>query len=79
MWPIDKGEWLRSLARKLHVERQHIAAVGDSINDRHLLTAASLRFFVGNKKPPSIHGLRVKEDGDILRVAQEILEAWSLI
>jgi phosphoserine phosphatase len=77
VWPSDKGRWLRSLAKERQVQRHRIAAVGDSIKDRHLLYAASLRFFVGDGFPPTIRGLRVRREGDILGITREILGAWS--
>ena len=77
VWPDDKGRWLRALAKQSRVDRQHIAAVGDSVNDRHLLSAASLRFFVGTGEAPATSGIRLRRKGDILRIAEEIVECWS--
>jgi phosphoserine phosphatase len=76
VWPSDKGKWLRSLAKRLEVPKEHIAAVGDSVNDDELLAAASLRFFVGSGAAPSVHGLRVSPAGDVLEIAREILDFW---
>jgi HAD superfamily phosphoserine phosphatase-like hydrolase len=50
VWPADKGRWLRSLASRLHLPRQAVAAVGDSESDRELLEAAELRYCVGERK-----------------------------
>ena len=77
VWPRDKGRWLRSLAKELRVNRRCVAAVGDSVNDRYLLSAASLRFFVGTGSPPNMHGLRVRNTVDMSEIAREILDTWS--
>ena len=76
VWPSDKGRWLKSLAEERGVGMQRIAAVGDSINDRHLFETASLRFFVGTGPIPDVRGLAVRTEGDILGIGREILESW---
>lgn len=53
VWPSDKGRWLRDLSVRLGLQANQVAAVGDSANDRDLLEAAGLRFFVG-ETPPAI-------------------------
>ena len=77
VWPEDKGKWLRTLAKQSRVDRQRIAAVGDSVSDRHLLSVASLRFFVGNGKAPAMRGIRQRPRGDIMGIAKEVLHSWS--
>jgi HAD superfamily phosphoserine phosphatase-like hydrolase len=51
VWPADKGRWLRDLSARLDLRRSEVAAVGDSENDREMLEAAGLRFFVGQTVP----------------------------
>lgn len=77
IWPRDKGRWFQTLCADLYVPQSRTAAVGDSINDQFLLSAASLRFFVGRGAPPPIPGIWHRPAGDILGIAREILEAWT--
>jgi HAD superfamily phosphoserine phosphatase-like hydrolase len=77
VWPRDKGEYLRSLAAGLGIERKRTAAVGDSINDQHMLSEASLGFFVGTGSPPPVPDLKHRPTGDILGIAREIADAWK--
>lgn len=51
VWPEDKGLWLMGLSNRLGLAPRQVAAVGDSDNDRELLEAARLRFFVGMTRP----------------------------
>jgi phosphoserine phosphatase len=51
--PEHKTAFLRSLAAKLGLAPDEVAAVGDSFSDYEMLRAAGRRFFVGSKQPPS--------------------------
>lgn len=77
VWPRDKGAYVRALSEELDVQPQRIAAVGDSMNDQHLLSAASLRFFVGTGVPPPIPGVLHRPHGDILGIVREIIDFWA--
>ncbi len=77
VWPRDKGAWLHQVSADLGVPTARVAAVGDSNSDRELLSAASLRFFVGPGTPPSLAGLQHHSAGDIESIAREILSAWA--
>jgi phosphoserine phosphatase len=76
VWPADKAAWLRSLGRALGISRRRMAAVGDSAGDRHLLRAATLRFFVG-REAPGIPQLTHLPAADLREVAQSILQHWT--
>lgn len=76
VWPRDKAPWLRAVSRDLGVGDERRAAVGDSHSDAELLSAASVRFFVGPGAAPSLAGVRHRPAGDIEAIASEILELW---
>jgi phosphoserine phosphatase len=42
VWPADKGPWLEALIQRLSLEREAVAAVGDSDGECELLEAAGL-------------------------------------
>lgn len=77
VWPRDKVRWLARVLRELEVPRERAAAVGDSSSDADLLSAASLRFFVGAGPPPSVALLEHRPAGDIASIAREILDRWT--
>jgi HAD superfamily phosphoserine phosphatase-like hydrolase len=72
VWPTDKGPWLRSLAGRLHLPLQAVAAVGDSEGDRELLEAAGLRYCVGERKI-EVSNLVHMPRASILEVAQQMV------
>ncbi len=72
VWPSDKGPWLRDLTARLGLRLDQVAAVGDSANDRDLLEAARLRFFVG-ASPPVISDLVHLPEGSIDGIARWII------
>jgi HAD superfamily phosphoserine phosphatase-like hydrolase len=74
VWPSDKGPWLRNLSARLGLRPDQVAAVGDSANDRELLEAAGLRFFVG-ETPPEIPDVVHVPDADIEDIARRIVAA----
>ena len=76
MWPRDKARWLERQLSELGVPSVRAAAVGDSGSDAELLSAASLRFFVGAAAPPPLAGLEHRPDGDIAEIAREVLARW---
>jgi HAD superfamily phosphoserine phosphatase-like hydrolase len=78
VWPPDKGRWLDQLAGSLGVDRESVAAVGDSDGDRELLEAAGLRFFVG-RVPPAIPEVIHLPDADLLSIAQQIVACGAAI
>jgi phosphoserine phosphatase len=72
VWPADKGRWLEDLSERLDLRRDQVAAIGDSENDRELLEAAGLRFFVG-ETPPTIPGLIHLPAADMSEIAGRIV------
>lgn len=72
VWPADKGRWLEDLSRRIGLHRDQVAAVGDSVNDRELLEAAGLRFFVGGV-PPTIPNLVHLPAADLSDIAGRIV------
>lgn len=77
VWPRDKARWLAGLAARLGVPGARVAAVGDSGSDAELLSAASLRFFVGEGPLPALPALAHRPAGDIGSLAREILDRWT--
>ena len=76
-WPRDKGDFLRALSKEIGVSQQRTAAVGDSPNDEFLLTAASMRFLVGEGSISSVLDVRHRPSADMLGIAREVVECWS--
>lgn len=74
LWPEDKGPWLQEVATKLGLDRGETAAVGDSIRDASLLTAAGHAFFVGDELPGELAGVPHYPDGDLAEIAGVILD-----
>lgn len=74
VWPADKGRWLEDLSGKVNLHRHQVAAVGDSDNDRELLEAAGLRFFVG-EAPPAIPDVVHLPDADMEGITWRIVVA----
>ena len=72
-WPEDKGPWLERLAASLHVDRDEIAAVGDSPRDASMFRAAGHSFYVGRGSPEGLDGVRHYPDGNMADVARTIL------
>jgi phosphoserine phosphatase len=77
VWPRDKARWVRQVSSELGIGDARVAAVGDSNSDAELLSAASLRFFVGPGSVPSLAGVNHRPGGDIAAIAREILESWA--
>jgi HAD superfamily phosphoserine phosphatase-like hydrolase len=77
VWPRDKARWLERQLAELRVPSGRAAAVGDSGSDADLLSAASLRFFVGAGSPPAIAGIEHRPGGDIAEIAREVLARWG--
>lgn len=77
VWPRDKGRWLRDVSSELGVAGARVAAVGDSISDRELLSAASLRFFVGLGVAPSLPAVNHRPGGNIEAISRDIVAAWA--
>ena len=78
VWPRDKARWLEQQLAELRVPSARAAAVGDSGSDAELLSAASLRFFVGTGAPPPLPGLEHRPAGDIESIAREVLDQWTI-
>jgi phosphoserine phosphatase len=77
VWPRDKGPWLRQVSAELGVLPTRVAAVGDSGSDTDLLSAASLRFFVGLGVAPVLPRVNHRPGGNIAAIAREILDSWD--
>jgi HAD superfamily phosphoserine phosphatase-like hydrolase len=78
VWGRDKGRWVQELAQRLEVSADRLAAVGDTSGDEALLSAASMRFFVGTRQPPSVPGLIHLPDADLRDIAGQVLRAWAV-
>ena len=77
VWRPDKAQWLKDLARTYRVPRDRVAAVGDSCGDVDMLSAAYLRYFVGEAGTPEIPALVCMPNADLMLIAQSIIEAWA--
>ena len=73
-WPRDKALWVARLARRLGVDMDDVAAVGDSRGDVPMLSAVGHPYWVGETVPPQLNGKVIHEpDGDIRVVAESIV------
>jgi len=77
VWPRDKARWLEDVRAELALPPERVAAVGDSGSDAELLSAASLRFYVGAGPPPDVPALAHRPGGDLLAIARETLAGWA--
>lgn len=77
VWGHTKGQWLRRLATELAITRDRIAAVGDSRSDAELLSAASLRFFVGSTLPDGAPPIVHIPNADLRTIADQVISAWT--
>ena len=75
VWAEDKACWLSRLAVQLQVPYERIAAVGDSVGDAPMLRIAALPLFVG-MHPPAGSSFLLRQNANILELAQEILSTW---
>ena len=76
-WPHDKPIWVAELARDLGLDLGNVAAVGDSLNDLHMLRVVGHPFFVGAIKPEGLEESAYFPEGDILQIAKQITEFGS--
>lgn len=73
VWEEDKGTWLVALTKRLGLERDHVAAVGDSWRDLPMLEAAGRSYYVGSTLPPGVEAVHVPS-GDIAAIARQIVQ-----
>ncbi len=78
VWPRDKGRWLLAQADRVGVAHDRVAAIGDSAGDRELLLAASLRVCVGVTVPPGVGDVWHVPNGDLVAVAERIIDTWHV-
>lgn len=74
-WPEDKATYLQSLLAELNLERESLAAVGDSHGDIPMLQFASRGYFVGNHLPEELRSVRHWPDADISEIVADMLAA----
>lgn len=74
-WGEHKASWLLELGHTLGIPKDRIAAVGDSAGDTEMLSAASLRFFVGANPPSGLSCVHLPA-ADIREIAGSIIENW---
>lgn len=72
-WPEDKATWLSALARRLGITLDQTAAVGDSSGDIPMLSVAGHGFYVGERVPKGLEGVRHYPCGDMLAIARDTL------
>lgn len=78
VWPRDKGEWVRELARTLAIPAERVATVGDSWRDLEMFRAGGRAFFVGrNFHEMPEFAIRI-DDGDLCAVARTIVDDWAV-
>ena len=78
VWPADKPRWAGRLAREHAIPPEMVAGVGDSRGDIPLLLGVRHPFFVGSAIPAGLAGAEHMPDGDILRIAELIIERCAL-
>lgn len=76
-WPADKARWVRELMGRLGLQRDEVAAVGDSWGDVDMLSSVGHAFFVGRSLPPDLDATHLP-DGDILEVTRQVLWPGTL-
>jgi phosphoserine phosphatase len=76
VWGRDKATWLLDIASNHGVQRERIAAVGDTRGDAEMLCAAGLPFFVGVDPLSGIDALVHMPRADLREVADHILSRW---
>lgn len=74
-WPADKAKWLQQLATRLGIDLDEVAAVGDSAGDVPMLRIVGRPYFVGAKLPAGFDRATHSPDGDIGRIAREIIDS----
>ena len=72
-WPEDKARWPRELAAGRGIPMGQVAAVGDSWGDVPMLRAVGHPYFVGASLPSGLERAVHVPDGDIRRVAEDVL------
>jgi phosphoserine phosphatase len=72
-WPKDKPSWLARMMGRLGLNRDEVAAVGNSNDDIDMLRVAGYRFFVGQEKPERLSALSHYPDGNILQISEVIV------
>lgn len=77
VWAEHKAEWVLSLAVRLGVDPEHIAAVGDSAGDHPMLGVARRAVFVGAQAPPEREWLH-RPAANLEDVARHLIEAWGV-
>lgn len=78
-WPRNKSEWVRELSGNLGIPIKRVAAVGDSKGDVEMLKAVRYPVFVGKSLPTELEGVRHIPNGDIVSVAEWIIEAFGVV
>lgn len=72
-WPEDKGIWLAETAKRLGIDLQQTAAIGDSWGDVHMLSKVGYPVYVGQTKPGGLENAFHVPDGNLFRIVQELM------
>jgi len=72
-WPEDKASYLSSLLVELNIDRDALAATGDSHGDVPMLNLASRSYFVGNHLPFELDHTEHWHDADIGEIVSHML------
>jgi len=78
VWPRDKGEWVRELAKALGVPAERVATVGDSWRDLEMFRAGAKAFWVGGDVHDMPKFVTRVDDGSLFMVAQAIVDDWAV-
>ncbi|MBG0511082.1 haloacid dehalogenase-like hydrolase [Agrobacterium sp. MOPV5] len=72
-WPEDKASYLNSLIVELGINRDAVAAAGDSHGDIPMLNLASRSYFVGEHLPSELSSAKHLHNANIEEIALDIL------
>jgi phosphoserine phosphatase len=72
-WPADKANYLNSLLAELNLNRDALAAAGDSHGDIPMLNLASRSYFVGSYLPSELSHAKHWYDADIDEIVSDML------
>ncbi len=72
-WPEDKASYLNSLIAELNIDRNAVAAAGDSHGDIPMLNLASRSYFVGEHLPSQLSHAKHWHEASIEAIVSDML------
>jgi phosphoserine phosphatase len=78
-WPDDKARWIADGTKRLGLELDEVAAVGDSTGDVPMLRLVGHPYFVGATRPVELDFVPHVPDGNPTRIAHEIVRVHQRV